>query len=274
MRTLRRTPLPTSHSNRSPRTEVSVAGKRNFQGGDKKAETALEIQGRRRRDKISLGNPADSGLIAGFREIPFRTRMRGGPERTRTPGTQFYRTSLCHCPNVASGASRRRKSSLRRCEPNQHRWRCTVRLDPAIKHRRTAQRHCREKGGNPLRLERYCRQFPGAKGVPRSCPAGSIAVAGLRWCGGPPRTERRRSYRVATWWRYRLEYRKRQIGLVHNLTQSQYVIGAPEEIRTPDPQIRRLVASVEPPQDYCKPDAVGTLKYQRVSPRLQTARAH
>jgi hypothetical protein len=38
--------------------------------------------------------------------------------------------------------------------------------------------------GNPLRLERYCRQFPGAKGAPRSCPAGSIAVAGLRWCGG------------------------------------------------------------------------------------------
>ena len=32
---------------------------------------ALEIQGRRRRDKISLGNPADAGLIAGCREIPF-----------------------------------------------------------------------------------------------------------------------------------------------------------------------------------------------------------
>ena len=38
-------PSPTSHSNRSLRTEVSVAGKRNFQGGDKEAETALEIQG-------------------------------------------------------------------------------------------------------------------------------------------------------------------------------------------------------------------------------------
>src|SRR5260370_40870868 len=68
--------------------------------------------------------------------------------------------------------------------PNQHRCRCTVRLDPAIKRRRTAQRHCREMTGNPLRLERYCRQFPGAKGASRSCPAGSIAVAGLRWCGG------------------------------------------------------------------------------------------
>jgi hypothetical protein len=66
-------------------TEVSVAGKRNFQGKDKEAETALEIQGRRCRDKISLGNSANSGLIAGFREISVRTRMRGGAGRTRTP---------------------------------------------------------------------------------------------------------------------------------------------------------------------------------------------
>ena len=50
-----------------------------FTRRDKEAETALEIQGRRCRDKISLGNPADSGLIAGFREISVRTRMRGGP---------------------------------------------------------------------------------------------------------------------------------------------------------------------------------------------------
>ena len=77
-------PSPTSHSNRSLRTEVSVAGKRNFQGRDKEAETALEIQGRRCRDKISLGNSANSGQIAGFREISVRTRMRGGAERTRT----------------------------------------------------------------------------------------------------------------------------------------------------------------------------------------------
>ena len=66
------------------RPKVSVAGKRNFHGGDKEAETALEIQGCRRRDKISLGNPADSGLIAGFGEISVRARMRGGPGRTRT----------------------------------------------------------------------------------------------------------------------------------------------------------------------------------------------
>ena len=71
---------------RSLRTEVSVAGKRNFQGRDKEAETALEIQGRRCRDKISLGNPANSGLLAGKREISVRTRMRGGAERSPTMG--------------------------------------------------------------------------------------------------------------------------------------------------------------------------------------------
>jgi hypothetical protein len=69
---------PTADPRRSFRTEVSVAGKRNFQGGDKEAETTLEIQGCRRRDKISIGKPAGSGLIAGFWEISIRTRMRGG----------------------------------------------------------------------------------------------------------------------------------------------------------------------------------------------------
>ena len=62
-------------SNRSLR-----CGETESQGGDKEAETALEIQGRRCRDKISLGNSANSGLIAGFREISVRTRMRGGRE--------------------------------------------------------------------------------------------------------------------------------------------------------------------------------------------------
>jgi hypothetical protein len=60
-------------------------GKRNFQGRDKEAETALEIQGRRCGDKISLGNSANSGPIAGFRKISVRTRMRGGGRsRSRT----------------------------------------------------------------------------------------------------------------------------------------------------------------------------------------------
>ena len=48
----------------SLRTKVSVAGKRNFQGRDREAETATKVQGRPCRDKISLANPANSGLIA------------------------------------------------------------------------------------------------------------------------------------------------------------------------------------------------------------------
>ena len=53
----------------------------------------LETNGPKRRrssrrgdrgDKTYSQNPADSGLIAGFGEISFRTRMRGGPGRTRT----------------------------------------------------------------------------------------------------------------------------------------------------------------------------------------------
>ena len=96
-------PSPTSHSNRSLRTEVSVAGKRNFEGRDKEAETALEIQGRRCRDKISLGNPANSGLIAGFREISVRTRMRGRAEDSNcVPSTQsLSNRSLASDPPTA-----------------------------------------------------------------------------------------------------------------------------------------------------------------------------
>ena len=36
-------------------------------------------------------------------------------------------------------------------------------------------------------LERYCPLISDAKGAPRSCPAGSIAEVGLRWCGATPR---------------------------------------------------------------------------------------
>ena len=66
----------------------------------------------------------------------------------------------------------------------------------------------------------------GAAGLSLSLVGGASAAGALRdparrldRRGGasvvrrPPRTERRRSYRVATWWRYRLEYRKRQIDL-------------------------------------------------------------
>src|ERR1700686_5930281 len=69
----------------SLRTKVSVAGKRNFQGRDKEAETASKVQGRRCRDKVSLNNSANSGLVAENEEISVGGRMRGGAERTRTP---------------------------------------------------------------------------------------------------------------------------------------------------------------------------------------------
>ena len=45
----------------SLRTKVSVAGKRNFQGRDREAETATEVQGRPCRDKISLATPPIRG---------------------------------------------------------------------------------------------------------------------------------------------------------------------------------------------------------------------
>ena len=44
-----------------------------------------------------------------------------------------------------------------------------------------------ERTGVRPPLERYCWSISGAKGAPRSCPAGSIAEVGLRWCGAPPR---------------------------------------------------------------------------------------
>jgi hypothetical protein len=69
----------------SLRTKVSVAGKRNFQGRDKEAETAWKVQGPRCRDKASLNNPANSGLVSENQEISVSGRMRGGAERTRTP---------------------------------------------------------------------------------------------------------------------------------------------------------------------------------------------
>ena len=57
-------PSPTSHWNRSLRIEVSVAGKRNFAGRDKGAETAPEDQGDHCRDMTHAGNPANSALLA------------------------------------------------------------------------------------------------------------------------------------------------------------------------------------------------------------------
>ena len=47
---------------------------------------------------------------------------------------------------------------------------------------------------------------------------------------------------------------------------SVYRSGAPEEIRTPDPQIRSLSPSAENSADFCKPDAFRPLSRQRVKP--------
>ena len=49
--------------------------------GPKKAP---QLKAWRSGDKTYSPNRADSGLIAGFGEISVRTRMRGGPGRTRT----------------------------------------------------------------------------------------------------------------------------------------------------------------------------------------------
>ena len=59
----------------SLRTQVSVAGKRNFQARDKRPEKAPEFKARRSGDKTYSQNPTNSGLIAGFGEIPFRTAV-------------------------------------------------------------------------------------------------------------------------------------------------------------------------------------------------------
>jgi len=49
------------------------------------------------------------------------------------------------------------------------------------------------------------------------------------------------------------------------LNQNQIVGGAPEEIRTPDPQIRSLTPFVEKPANFCKPGAFSHLAHQWVS---------
>ena len=46
--------------------------------------------------------------------------------------------------------------------------------------------------------------------------------------------------------------------------------GAPEEIRTPDPQIRSLEIFFDNPHYFCKPTPPCTTIYQWVAPCLQT----
>src|SRR6476469_6462043 len=42
--------------------------------------------------------------------------------------------------------------------------------------------------------------------------------------------------------------------------------GAPEEIRTPDPQICRLTPSIEVSMIFCKPDTISALENQKLNP--------
>ena len=65
--------------------KVSVAGKRDFAGRDKGAETAPEDQGDHCRDMTHASDPANSALLAQSWEISVSARVRGGAERTRTP---------------------------------------------------------------------------------------------------------------------------------------------------------------------------------------------
>jgi hypothetical protein len=66
-------------SNRSLR-----CGEMEFSGQRQRGRNGLGVSRTPVQDKISPGDSANSGLIAGFREISVRTRMRGGPGRTRT----------------------------------------------------------------------------------------------------------------------------------------------------------------------------------------------
>jgi hypothetical protein len=66
-------------SNRSLR-----CGETEFSGQRQRGRNGLGVSRTPVQDKISPGDSANSGLIAGFREISVRTRMRSGPGRTRT----------------------------------------------------------------------------------------------------------------------------------------------------------------------------------------------
>ena len=115
----------------------------------------------RRRDKNSLNNPANSGAIAENREISVRARVRGGAERTRTPcqARSRYRTGLLASESAAT----------------------------ILRSNVAERQHYPERTGIRAPLERYCALISGARGAPRSCPAGSIAEVGLRECGATPR---------------------------------------------------------------------------------------
>ena len=114
-------------------------------------------------EKISPGNSANSGLIARFREISVRTRMRGGAERTRTAcqARSRYRTGLSRVIRRGNSAIKCRRS--RATTLSRKDW------------------HAGAIGAV------LCVNFGRPKGAPRSCPAGCIAEVGLWWCGATPR---------------------------------------------------------------------------------------
>jgi hypothetical protein len=73
-----------ANSRRFDERILSAAGKRDFAGRDKGAETATDTQSPACRDKMRRRIPASSGLFAMNREISVCVRLRGGAGRTRT----------------------------------------------------------------------------------------------------------------------------------------------------------------------------------------------
>jgi hypothetical protein len=85
-------------------TLLIIAGKRNIEARDKEAETASKVQGRRSRDKISLANPANSGLIAENREIDSNSRHAVLSNQSRTKAGQTDQQAFRRiCRHVCRG---------------------------------------------------------------------------------------------------------------------------------------------------------------------------
>jgi hypothetical protein len=59
---------------------------------------------------------------------------------------------------------------------------------------------------------------------------------------------------------------QRRASRKRKLMHDKSLTGAPEAIRTPDPQIRRLTPSIETATDFCKPDTISAIENQKLSP--------
>jgi hypothetical protein len=68
----------------SPSATVSVAGKRDFQGGEKKPIRRPNHRSAVSETKRLFKSPADSGPFARLQEISANVGLRGGAGRTRT----------------------------------------------------------------------------------------------------------------------------------------------------------------------------------------------